>query len=165
MYAAQLDEAVPFDPTRFETPEWYGNGVDTTRECGDADDGRLSFHAYLACKGSDSEALGARVEDALEVCGQVAKSTGWFERQRLLSTIVRRYETREGRSRFIKGDRDTVEHAYGEGRYVRLVVQMVAVRPGLSKAKLSSKIGAVLAAADDFIFAGPCARLRVMGSL
>jgi hypothetical protein len=44
-------------------------------------------------------------------------------------------------------------------------MQMVAVQPGLSKAKLSGKVGAVLAAADDFIYGGPCGRLRVVGSV
>lgn len=116
------------------------------------------------CKGSGDEKPGERVEDAYEVCGQVAKSTAWAERRRLLSTISRRFASRGGESRFVKGDIDTARHALGDGRYVRLVMQIVAVQPGLSKAKLSGKVGAILAAADDFIFGGPCARLRVMGS-
>jgi hypothetical protein len=116
------------------------------------------------CKGSGAPAAGERVDDAYEVCGQVAKSTGWIDRRRLREAIAYRFASRHGRSRFVKGDLSSVERALGDGRYVRLVMQIVAVQPGLSKSKLSGKVGAVLAAADDFIYGGPCARLRVIGS-
>jgi superfamily II DNA/RNA helicase len=116
------------------------------------------------CKGSGAAKAGERVDDAYELCGQVAKSTGWSDRRRLFEAIAHRFETRGGRSRFITGDMTTVQRALGDGRYIRLVMQIVAVQPGLSKAKLSGKVGAVLAAVDDFIYGGPCARLRVIGS-
>lgn len=116
------------------------------------------------CKASGGADAGERVDDAYEVCGQVAKSTGWSDRRRLREAISHRFGTREGRSRFVRGDMSTVERALGDGRYIRLVMQIVAVQPGLSKAKLSGKVGAVLAAADDFIYGGPCGRLRVVGS-
>lgn len=116
------------------------------------------------CKASGGADAGERVDDAYEVCGQVAKSTGWSDRRRLREAIAHRFGTRQGRSRFVRGDIATVERALGDGRYIRLVMQIVAIQPGLSRAKLSGKVGAVLAAVDDFIYGGPCGRLRVMGS-
>jgi hypothetical protein len=196
--------ALPFDPQRFETPDWSALNVDITCEYGTPENGGRSIHDYLEaqltlgtadvafydhgtgeiadfltltivgsethvvlyhCKASCQDNAGERVEDVYEVCGQVAKSTGWIDRRRLREAIEHRFETRQGRSRFVRGDMDTVSRALGEGRYIRLVMQMVAVQPGLSKAKLSGKVGAVLAAADDFIYGGPCGRLRVVGSV
>jgi hypothetical protein len=203
LHRVQLDTLNPFDPERFETPDWTASGVDITCEFGQPQDGLRSIHAYLEdvlvasdvdvviydhgtgeiadfvtlkikgnethvalyhCKASGYTKPGERVEDAYEVCGQAAKSTGWAERRRLDAGIVRRIESRPGRSRIAKGDLARVDQALGDGRFVRLVVQIVAVQPGLSKEKLTGKAGAILTAADDFVFGGPCARMRVIGS-
>jgi superfamily II DNA or RNA helicase len=116
------------------------------------------------CKGSASPTPGERVEDAYEVCGQVAKSTNLTSRARLWEAIRRRVKNRAGRTRFIKGDLEMVDRALGDSRRITLAIEVVAVQPGVSRAKLTGTVGSVFAAADDFIFGGPCARLRILGS-
>lgn len=127
-------------------------------------DGQETRVTLYHCKGSGEATPGERVDDVYEVCGQVAKSTVWADRRRLRERLVRRLQTRGGATRFVRGDAAALERALGDGRYIRLMLEMVAVQPGLRRGKLSDKAGSVLAAVDDFIYGGPCARLRVLGS-
>lgn len=116
------------------------------------------------CKGSGGQAPGDRVADAYEVCGQAVKSTSWAERRKIREEILRRWGRRDGSSHFLKGDADVVRSSLGDPFTKRFVFQIVLVQPGFKRNDLSTKIGSLLAATDDFVFGGRCARLRVIAS-
>lgn len=126
-----------------------------------AEEVRIGFHH---CKSSGGRAAGRRVDDAYEVCGQAIKSRGWADRQRLLSAIKHRLQTRRGVSRFICGDLTAVESVLRETSRVRLVYEMVLVQPGFSQGQVNPGIASLLAATDDFLYGGSCDRLRIQGS-
>ena len=116
---------------------------------------------FYHCKGSGGAKAGARVADAYEVCGQAAKSLTWAQRDALLSALKRRLK-RKRPSRFVRGDLTVAERLLGRGR--RVVLEVVIVQPGFSKAELPGTLGMLLAAADEYLVSGPCLRLSVIGS-
>lgn len=120
--------------------------------------------ALYHCKKSGGPTVGDRVDDAYEVCGQGVKSTSWAERRRVGEQIARRWRSREGESRFLKGDLEQLEGLLGTPSYASFVLEVVLVQPGFSRQGLTPKIGSLLAATDGFVFGGNCARLRVIGS-
>lgn len=113
------------------------------------------------CKGTKSARAGGRVADAYEVCGQAAKSMARASRESLLQSMKRRL-SRKRPSRFVRGAVSDAERLLGRGR--RVVLEVVVVQPGFSKAKLNGNLGLLLAAADEFLVTGPCRRLSVLGS-
>ena len=116
------------------------------------------------CKRSGGRAPGDRVEDAYEVCGQAVKSTSWAERRRIREEILGRWSRRNGGSHFLKGSTDDVQRLLGDPFAKRFVFQIALVQPGFTRNNLSEKIATLLAATDDFVFGGRCARLRVIAS-
>ncbi len=117
---------------------------------------------FYHCKSSGGSKAGARVDDAYEVCGQAAKSITWAQRDALLNALKRRL-TANGASRFVRGDLAVAGRLLGRGRCV--VLEVVIVQPGFSKAKLGGSLGLLLAAADEYLVSGPCSRLSVIGSI
>ena len=120
--------------------------------------------ALYHCKGSGGKKPGDRVADAYEICGQAVKSTSWAERRRIRGEILRRWSRQNGGSHFLKGDADVVRSFLGDPFTKRFIFQIVLVQPGFERSNLSTKIGSLLAATDDFVFGGRCARLRVIAS-
>ena len=104
------------------------------------------------------------MNDAYEICGQAVKSTNWARRRRVRYEILRRWSRKDGRSCFLKGSAEDVERLLGDPFLKRFVFQIVLVQPGFTRGKLTEKIGALLAATDEFVFGGRCARLRVIAS-
>jgi hypothetical protein len=117
------------------------------------------------CKASSERKPGSRVDDLYELCGQVAKSTAWANRIPFVKALRHRLKTRNGRTRILRGKMEDLEEAILRGPPRRMVLEVVAVQPGLSAEKMSAKASRVLAAADDFIFSGETRRLRVLGSV
>lgn len=126
----------------------------------DGQDGDTIVRFYH-CKGTKIKTAGARVGDAYEVCGQAAKSMTWARRDALLAAMKRRL-SRKRPSRFVRGSQAEAETLLGPGR--RVVLEIVIVQPGFSKAKLDGDLGLLLAAADEYLATGPCKRLIVIGS-
>jgi hypothetical protein len=126
-------------------------------------DGQLNdtLVRFYHCKGSGGVKAGARVADAYEVCGQAVKSITWARRDTLLSALKQRLN-RKRPSRFVRGDLAVAGQLLGRGR--RVVLEVVVVQPGFSKAELGGRLGLLLAAADDYLVSGPCLRLSVIGS-
>lgn len=141
----------------------HGNGeiADFVTIATNRDETRVALYH---CKGSAGSSSGDRVDDAYEVCGQAVKSTSWAERRRIREEILGRWDRRDGRSYFLKGDAEDVQHLLGDPFARRFVLQIVLVQPGFTRSNLSEKIATLLAATDDFVFGGRCARLRVMAS-
>lgn len=126
----------------------------------DGEDGDTVVRFYH-CKGTKGANAGGRVGDAYEVCGQAAKSMTWARRDALLSAMKRRL-MRKRPSRFVRGSQVDAERLLGPGK--RVVLEIVIVQPGFSKAKLDGDLGLLLAAADEYLVTGPCRRLTVIGS-
>jgi hypothetical protein len=126
----------------------------------DGEDGDTIVRLYH-CKGTKAKKAGGRVGDAYDVCGQAAKSLTWARRDALLSAMKRRLG-RKRPSRFVRGSQAEAEALLGRGR--RVVLEVVVVQPGFSKAKLKGDLGLLLAAADEYLTTGPCRRLAVIGS-
>jgi superfamily II DNA or RNA helicase len=119
---------------------------------------------FYHCKSSGAARAGRRVGDAYEVCGQGVKSRGWADRRRLLAAMTRRLRNRSGRSCFMKGDLATVETVLRETSRVRVVFEIILVQPGFGRSRLNTEIASLLASTDDFLYGGPCDRLRIWGS-
>jgi hypothetical protein len=117
------------------------------------------------CKASSAAAPGQRVQDAYEVCGQAVKSNRWSNRTRLVQAIRRRAGRPNGASRFEKGAFELLEQLLDPANRRIALFQAVIVQPGFSRAVVEGQIGALLAAADGFLFdGGRFARLKVLGS-
>lgn len=117
------------------------------------------------CKGSSGNLAGRRLNDAYEVVGQAIKCVHWSKPQALLASMTRRLDARGNASRFEKGDIESLRSFLDLSRRRRIVFESVIVQPGFSKAGLDARIGALLAAADGFLYdSGPFTRLRVIGS-
>lgn len=126
------------------------------------DEKRISLYH---CKASSGDVPGRRLNDAYEVVGQAIKCIHWIKIQALFTSVARRFNEREDASRFEKGDLEALRLFLDPARRKRIVFESVIVQPGFSKARLDERIGALLAAADGFLYdSGPFARLRVIGS-
>jgi hypothetical protein len=116
---------------------------------------------FYHCKATKSKTAGGRVNDAYDVCGQAAKSLSWARKDLLLESMARRLK-RKHSSRYVRGTRADAERLLG--RRNRVVLEIVVVQPGFSKAKLGGDLGLLLAAASEYLVTGPCLRLVVIGS-
>jgi hypothetical protein len=117
------------------------------------------------CKGSSGEVPGRRLNDAYEVVGQAIKCVHWIKTQTLLASVARRFNERGNASRFEKGSLEVLRGFLDPARRKRIIFESVIVQPGFSRAQLDERIGALLAAADGFLYdSGPFARLHVIGS-
>lgn len=120
---------------------------------------------FYHCKGYKGKKPGSAVGSAYEVAGQVVKSMVWIRKgpSKLVSQVRHRMNRTHG-SRFITGDLNALKAIVTEGQKHGFVFELVLVQPGLSQAKLTQEVGAVLASADDFIVRHNCNRLRVWGA-
>ncbi len=125
-------------------------------------DGEIRVTLYH-CKGTKKDP-GERVEDIYEVCGQAVKSTNWADRKRLFKKMKHRFDTRKGKSAFVRGNLETAQSLLIEHNNARFILEVAVVQPGLSAGSFTEKGGALFAATDDFVVQGRCARLRVICS-
>jgi superfamily II DNA or RNA helicase len=117
------------------------------------------------CKGSSRDNAGRRLDDAYEVVGQAIKCIHWCKPQALLASATRRLNRRNP-SRLEKGNIEALRAFLNHSKRKRIIFESVIVQPGFSREDLDERIGALLAAADGFLYEspGPFARLRVIGS-
>jgi len=126
------------------------------------EDKRISLYH---CKASSGEVAGRRLDDAYEVVGQSIKCVHWSKPQALQASVTRRSTERANASRFEKGGVEALRGFLDPAMRQRILFESVIVQPGFSRARLDERIGALLAAADGFLYdSGPFARLRVLGS-
>ena len=111
------------------------------------------------CKGSSEPQPGERVADLYEVCGQAIKSARWIDR-RLMAEGLHRRNARG--SAFLRGTYEAFALCLS-GDFP-LSLQITLVQPGLSKAQSLTRAGPLLAAVDDFVRGGRCARIKVIAS-
>ncbi|MCP4551311.1 MAG: DEAD/DEAH box helicase family protein [Bacteroidetes bacterium] len=116
------------------------------------------------CKKSGRPRPGARVDDLYDVCGQAVKSANWTDARRLIQSLKHRLETRPDKTSFVRGDFESLQDLLLLNNPKSLRLQIVIVQPGLSRNACTSVISSLLAAADEFIFSGKCARIRIIGS-
>lgn len=107
------------------------------------------------CKFSSKAAPGSRIKDVIEVAAQVSKSVRWFWRFDRLCRHLQLRETRKAattmRSRFLRGDLQTVHRLARVSRFKPVIGELIAVQPGISLAQLTHDQRSVLAAADSYV--------------
>jgi superfamily II DNA or RNA helicase len=129
-----------------------------------ADSGRIAINLYH-CKASGGETSGDRIEDAYEVCGQVAKSLIWLKNKQVLrSKILDREAKRPGKSRFLKGSRADLLRELDDDKPIKLEFSIYVVQPGISVGAISEKMGRVLAAASHYVQRASGAQMHLIGS-
>jgi superfamily II DNA or RNA helicase len=121
---------------------------------------------FYHCKGFKGKKAGSAVGSAYEVAGQVVKSMVWVRRgpDELVAQARRRMHRGAKGSYFVCGDLQALKGVVSDGHKRGFAFELVLVQPGLSRAKLSPEVGAVLAAADDFIRGHNCDKLRIWGA-
>ncbi len=126
-------------------------------------EGRLLVQFYH-CKGAAGMTPGHRLADITEVAGQAVKSVTWARKQRIESSIRRRFTNNVGSHRFIKGDLESLEHLLAAATPASIDFEFVAVQPGLRKQRLPLEISNMLAAASDHLVRAGFKPLRVLAS-
>lgn len=113
------------------------------------------LHVLLAhCKYSSKETPGARIDDLYDVCGQAMKmNRAKSIPEQLVRRLLRREQTRQaqGLNRIIKGDLPSLAAIVNEARYRDLTLTAAVVQPGMSAAKASDEMLALLGGTDRFL--------------
>jgi len=109
------------------------------------------------CKYS-AEAPGKRIKDLYEVCGQAQKSVCWMyshdKQVDLFSHLLRREPKRwkgQQRTRFEKGDQETLIRLREIARLCSLVMRIFIVQPGVSKEQASVEQLELLSVTDNYL--------------
>lgn len=113
------------------------------------------------CKGAKGKP-NERVADWYELCGQGARSYAYQDREWLLQRITERC-TRKTPSVFLKGDIGMMRSALTDPERL-LVPRVMLVQPGLSVAKMTPTVGALLSATHAFLNGNGC-RFMVLASV
>ena len=116
------------------------------------------------CKGAGGAAAGQRLDDLYEVSMQAVKSVTWALKQRILSSIKRRFNNRVGSHRFVKGDVALLEDVLREATPAQIAFEFIAVQPGLAKSGLSPELENILSATSDHLVRGGFLPLGVIAS-
>ncbi len=127
------------------------------------DDGRILVQFYH-CKGATGAAPGHRLADIAEVTSQVVKSVTWARKQRIMSSIRRRFTKNIGSHRFLRGDLGTLEQLLAPAAPASVDFEFIAVQPGLRKEGLTNEISNMLAAASDYLVRAGFKPLRIFSS-
>ena len=119
------------------------------------------------CKYSSKEKAGARIGDLYDVCGQAMKMNRAKSMPELLTKRLFRRENDRiaaGRSGLVVGDIETLAAVVRESRFRRLRVTVAIIQPGMSRAKASEDMRALLGASDRFLSETYGMSLRVIAS-
>lgn len=114
------------------------------------------------CKSSGDVAPGDRVDDLYELCGQGVKCLIWIENEPDLLNHIR-HRAASG-SQFVRGNFKAVRAAFERGAKLGIEYEVWLVQPGIAKAKLSKKLGEVLAATRDYLLRSGIQRFFVTTS-
>lgn len=115
--------------------------------------------SFYHCK--KAHGVGARVEDAYEVCGQVLKSIIWVNNNEIFDQIVRRQRTTKN-STFLKGEKTELRQLLNKAKTTPTLFEIIIVQPGFTQSSLPEGIGHILAGANDYIIRGLCNPLKIM---
>lgn len=119
------------------------------------------------CKYSGEATPGARIDDLYDVCGQAMKmNRAKSIPEQLTKRLLRREEDRQrkGRSGLVVGTANDLASIVRDARLYRLRVSVAVVQPGISKARASEDMLALLGATDRFLIETFGQQLRVFGS-
>ncbi|NWJ69151.1 DEAD/DEAH box helicase family protein [Pseudonocardia sp. ICBG1122] len=119
------------------------------------------------CKYSKDKKPGARIGDLYDVCGQAMKMNRAKSMPDLLTKRLFRRENERiaaGKSGILTGDIETLAAVVREARFRRLRVTVAIIQPGMSKAKASEDMRALLGATDRFLSETYGMTLRVVAS-
>lgn len=119
---------------------------------------------FYHCKGATGSLAGHRVADIYEVTAQAVKSVPWALKQKILTHVRRRFNSRIGSHRFIRGDLDAMEQILTDAAAAQIEFEFIAVQPGLQKQNLPNALANVLAAASDHLIRGGFRPLKVIAS-
>lgn len=122
---------------------------------------------FVHCKYSSKPAVGARIDDLYDVCGQAMKMNRAKSIPELLTRrLLRREVERQGKgaSGLVVGNADLLATIAREARYRKLRTSVAIVQPGMSKAAISEDMRALLGATERFLADTYGMRLRVLGS-
>jgi len=119
------------------------------------------------CKYSSKPKPGARIDDLYDVCGQAMKMNRAKSVPELLARrLLRREANRQGKGTtgLIAGNMETLTAIVREARYRRLRASIAIVQPGMSKAKVTDDMRALLGGTDRFLEDTFGMKVRVIGS-
>jgi superfamily II DNA or RNA helicase len=107
------------------------------------------------CKFSSADTAGARVEDLYAVCGQAQKCVRWREYpHRLFKHLLKRDADRIRKrhsSRFDKGSKTQLSRLAARWRELSFRYRVIAVQPGLSKARVTPQVLDILSATEGYL--------------
>jgi superfamily II DNA or RNA helicase len=113
---------------------------------------------FYHCKYSHGNAVGRRVDDLYEVCGQAQKSITWMssheKRTDLFTHLLRREARRqeaEGISRYERGDSELLLTIREMSRLCPVTLKIYIVQPGLSKAMASPEQLELLSVTETYL--------------
>lgn len=169
------------DPTtiQYRTVELLANEVSWDLIVDDDGNGELAdvvcirrtddkLHVVFAhCKYSSGEKPGARIDDLYDVCGQAMKmNRAKSIPEQLVRRLLRRERARQtaGKNGIIKGDLATLATLVNEARYRELSVTVLIIQPGMSKAKASDDMLALVGATERFLGDTLQSSLRVLAN-
>lgn len=119
------------------------------------------------CKYSSQDDPGARIHDLYDVCGQAMKMNRAKSFPELMTRrLLRREQARQqaGHTGLIKGTPELLAAIVREARYRTLRATVVVVQPGMSKAKVSDDMLALLGGTERFLSDTYGMKFRVAGS-
>ena len=122
---------------------------------------------FAHCKYSSEPLPGARIADLYDVCGQAMKMNRAKSVSELLTRrLLRRESDRQakGATGLVAGDVELLTTIVREARYRKLEVTVVIVQPGISRAKISEDMRALLGGTERFLTETYGMKLRVIGS-
>jgi hypothetical protein len=122
---------------------------------------------FAHCKYSSESKPGARIGDLYEVCGQAMKMNRARSLPDLLTRrLLRREQDRQaaGWSGLVVGEVGTLAAIVRESRVRLLEVTVAVVQPGLSRARVSEDMRALLGGTERYLNETYAMRLRVLGS-
>ncbi len=102
-----------------------------------------------------------RVGEVYEVAGQSVKSLLWLNNKSSFFKHIKR-RTVDSEEKYLKGELDSLETILDSNK--RIEFEIIVVQPGISKSKLTRKIGEILAASEIYILEGGNKKFTVWGS-
>lgn len=120
--------------------------------------------SFYHCKKSPSANPGHRVDSATDLVAQTIKSVIWARKQRILTSIRRRFNQNIGGHKFVRGNLETLESILSSATPAAIDFEFIAVQPGLLKEGISDEVLHMLAASNDYLSRGGFKSLKLMCS-
>jgi len=131
-------------------------------------DGETIKLTLVHCKNAYDGRPTGRIDNFYTVCGQAQKSSKIKHRgiDKLVVSLLRRQNiwTREGKTRFLKGDVKLLEFLANKAKRSKLLFEVVIVQPGGIKSSLSDDILILLGTTEHYLQKTTQAEFRVITS-